>query len=101
LELPSINQVYNELSPNHENLQVVAVEINNDRAGADTFIQENGLNFTFSEADRAFVKKHFNTAGYPNSFIIDQEGIIREHKLGFRNGDEITIKNKLLELLTK
>jgi len=99
VELPRINEIYQELSGQYDNLQVIAIEVNNDRAGAEAFITEHDLQFLFSEADRTFVKDKFNTAGYPNSFIIDAEGVIRQHHLGFRAGDELHVKEELLELL--
>lgn len=99
MELPHIRDIYNELSADHPDLQIIAVEINDDRAGAETFIAENNLEFIFAEADRAFVKEHFNTAGYPNSFIIDRDKVITHHHLGFKEGQEESIKEELLSEL--
>ena len=101
MELPHVQKIYQKLSEQHDDLQVLAVEINDDRKGADTFIKENELTFRFAEADRDFVKANFNTAGYPNTFIIDREGKIRQHHLGFRNGQETQIEEELLVELKK
>lgn len=94
-----MKEVFNELSTSHPDLQIAAIEINDDRAGAEAFIEEHELNFIFSEADRDFVKEHFNTEYYPNTFIIDRDAVIRDHKVGFKVGDEVGIKEKLLTLL--
>jgi hypothetical protein len=99
VELPHIRDVYNSLTEEYPDVQVIAVEINDDREGAEAFIEENNLDFIFSEADRDFVKEKFNTAGYPNNFIIDRDKTIKMHKLGFRPGDEKVIKEELLTLL--
>ena len=96
LELPKLKQVTGALG---RDLQVIAVEINNDKEGAEEFIYNNSLPFTFASADRVFVKKYFNTEGYPNTFLIDREGVIRQHELGYQAGQELDYLNKLQELL--
>lgn len=99
MELPRVQPIFEKYRD--QGLQVLAVEINNDRAGADKFIAEHGLTFIFAAADRAFVKQYFNTATYPNAFIIDREGRIREHKIGFKAGDEVELEAKLKEILAE
>jgi peroxiredoxin len=101
VELPHVQKIYQNLSKQHDDLQILAVEINDDRKGAETFIKENRLTFQFAEADRDFVKATFNTAGYPNTFIIDRDGKIRQHHLGFRDGQEAQIEEELLAVLKK
>ncbi len=98
MELPHVQELYAELKENQD-FQVLAVEINNDREGADTFIDENGLTFIFAEADRNFVETNFNTAGYPNSFLIGKDSRIKQHWRGFREGQEETIRKAVLEEL--
>ena len=96
MELPHIKQLAGALG---RDLQVFAVEINNDRATAEKFIAEHSLPFIFAYADRVFVKKYFNTGGYPNAFMIDRKGVIRDHTLGFQAGQEVTMMQKLQELI--
>ena len=95
MELPQIQKIKEQFK-DHKDLVFLAVEINNDRPRAEKFIKKEGLDFIFSEADRAFVKKYFNTAGYPNSFIIGKDLKIKAHHLGFRPGDEKKIAKELL-----
>ena len=99
MELPHVQKIYEKFSQGFDEFQVLAVEINDDREGADIFIEENGLTFIFSEADRAFVTEKFNTAGFPNSFIINRDATITLHKLGFRDGDEVSLAEQLLKEL--
>lgn len=96
MELPRLKQVAGALG---SGLQVLAVEINNDRPRAEEFIAEHSLPFIFAAADRVFVKRYFNTGGYPNTFMIDRNGVIREHKLGFEMGQEVGMMMKLQELI--
>ncbi len=98
MELPHVQKIYEKLNKPDE-IQIVAVEINEDRKGAEEFIKENGLTFTFAEADRKFVESNFNTAGYPNTFLIGRDGRIRQHHLGFREGQEKELEQEILEVL--
>ncbi len=100
MELPLVKQIQEELK-DRTGLQILAVEINADRAGADKFIAENGLSFIFATADRNFVETNFDTRGYPNSFIIGQDGRIKRHHLGFQADQAPTLKAELLEELEK
>ncbi len=101
MELPHVQKILEKLNQNHEDFQVWAVEINDDRKGAEEFIAEHELTFTFATADRDFVKEHFNTAGYPNTFIIGKDSKIKQHHLGFRNGDEVNLESEVLAELEK
>ena len=98
MELPHVQEMYEELKE-HEAFQVLAVEINDDREGAEAFIEENGLTFIFAEADRNFVETKFNTAYYPNSFLIGMDSRIKQHWVGFREGQEEVVKEAVLEAL--
>jgi len=98
VELPHVQELYTELKENKD-FQVLAVEINDDRDGADTFIEENGLTFLFATADRNFVETKFNTAGYPNSFLIGKDNRIKQHWRGFTDGQEEMIRTAVLEEL--
>ncbi len=96
MELPHVQKIYEKLSKKYDDLQIIAVEINDDREGADKFIEENGLTFIFAAADREFVKEKFNTAYYPNTFIIGRDSRIKQHHVGFRDGQEETLERELL-----
>ena len=98
MELPHVQELLGELKE-HEEFQVLAVEVNDDREGADAFIEEHGLTFTFADDDRNFVETKFNTAYYPNSFLIGKDSTIREHWVGFREGQEEVVKEAILEAL--
>lgn len=100
MELPLVKQIQEELKDRPE-LQILAVEINDDRAGADRFIAENDLHFIFATADRDFVETNFDTRGYPNSFIIGKDGRLKQHHLGFRAEMAPTLKEELLAELDK
>jgi len=99
VELPHVQTIYEKLHEEHPDFQVLAVEINEDRDGADEFVAEHELTFIFASADRDFVGEKFNTAYYPNTFLIDREGRIRQHHVGFSDGDEENLEREILDLL--
>ena len=100
MELPLVQKIYEDLKKPEE-LQIVAVEINEDREGSEKFIKENGLTFIFAEANRKFVESNFNTAGYPNTFLIGKDSRIRQHHRGFRSGQEEQLQQEIVEELKK
>jgi len=100
VELPHVQKIYEKLNKT-EDLQILAVEINDDREGAETFIKEHGLTFIFAEANREFVETNFNTSGYPNTFLIDREGRIRQHHRGFREGQQVELEKEIVEELAR
>jgi hypothetical protein len=100
VELPLVENMRRELA-DQPDLQIVAVEVNDDRTGAEKFIQENELGFIFAEADRDFVETWFATAGYPNSFLIGRDRRIRSHHLGFAPEMAPVIRRELLDELRK
>ncbi len=100
MELPHVQKILEKLNKN-DGLQILAVEINDDREGAEEFIKEHSLTFTFAEADRNFVETNFNTSGYPNSFLIGRDGRIRQHHRGFREGQEVQLEKEILEELSR
>lgn len=99
MELPHVQTIYEKLHEEHPDFQVLAVEINNDRDGADEFIAEHGLTFIFASADRDFVGEKFNTAYYPNTFLIGRDSRIKQHHVGFRESDAENLEREILELL--
>ncbi|HMD61387.1 MAG TPA: TlpA disulfide reductase family protein [Opitutaceae bacterium] len=48
------------------------------------FVEEHGMNYTVVMADDSVVSAFAPIEGYPTTFIIDREGMIRAKKLGSR-----------------
>jgi peroxiredoxin len=66
---------------------LVFVGISVDEDGPEVvrkFMKEHGINYTVVMADEAVVDAFGPIEGYPTTFIIDRDGLIRNKKLGSR-----------------
>jgi peroxiredoxin len=81
-EMPRIQQLYSELGA--EGLTVVAVSI--DNPGMTTairdFKKEMGLTFEVVHDESGRIRDNYQTAGVPETFLIDRTGVIRRRLIG-------------------
>ena len=85
-EMPSMEKLYQELKG--EPFEILAVNI--DASGAKAvlpFMTENKLSFPALMDPKGDIKSLYQTTGVPESFIIDEEGIIVEKIMGPRDWD--------------
>jgi peroxiredoxin len=66
-----------------DGLVVIGVSVDTDGPGpVKKFIKEMGINYTIVMADDTIQDKYGPLQGYPTTFIIDRDGLIRGSKLG-------------------
>lgn len=94
--LPALNRLYQQLKP--EGFQIVAVNLDEDRAEALAFLQQNPVSYPVV-TDQGPLAEQFGVLGMPSGFLIDRAGKIRHIHLGFRIGDEARLKRHILQLL--
>ncbi len=100
MELPRLQPLYETYRD--RGFEVVAIERQRDTERATKFIEENGLTYTFlenGEGDDEVVRAVFGVRGFPTSFLVDRDGMIRYYHLGFEEGDEDTIAKEIESLL--
>jgi peroxiredoxin len=86
LEMPAF-QSRSTLYPD----EIVVVAINNaeDPQDIQTFVDELRLDFEILLDPDAAVQRLYLVRGYPTTFIIDQEGVIRVQHVGLINEDQL------------
>lgn len=98
MELPRLEALWKK----HGNLgfSVVAVEATRDRERAMKFIGEKTLTYHFLENDEKndVVRDTFGVTSFPTAFLIDRDGRIMYHHVGFEKGDEVELERQILEL---
>jgi peroxiredoxin len=82
VEMPSIEALHKTLGP--RGLKVVAVSIDDPGTEAQVrdFVKQYGLTFDVLYDPRGNVSKDYQTTGYPETFIIGRDGIIRRKLIG-------------------
>ena len=80
-EMPSIERVHREFASS--GLRVIAVsKTGSDKALRD-FAWERGYTFPILRDDRESTHRAYGVSGYPRTFIIDRDGVIRGEQFGY------------------
>jgi peroxiredoxin len=83
-EMPSMQYLYNTLKG--KNFEMVAVSI--DSKGGSTvqeFVEQYGISFPVLHDRKGKIKELYKTTGVPETFIIDQNGVVAEKVWGPRD----------------
>ena len=97
-EMPSMEVLYNNLSG--QNFEIVAVSV--DKDGPDkvkAFAAKYGITFPILHDQHGSVKETYKTTGVPETFIIDQNGVIAEKVWGPRDWTLRSSVTTILDLL--
>ena len=100
-EMPSMQILYNELKSQNQPFEMVAVSI--DKEGPEVvrkFVERYNITFTVLHDRKGRIKDTYKTTGVPETFIIDQRGIIAEKVWGprdWRTRDSVKTIMDLLE----
>lgn len=80
-EMPAMEQIYKELGPKGFKIAAVSVD-EGDTKDVLAFAEEFGLTFDILHDGDGSVQKAFQTIMFPESFLIDQDGIIVKKIIG-------------------
>ncbi|MBI5236166.1 MAG: TlpA family protein disulfide reductase [Deltaproteobacteria bacterium] len=96
-ELPSMQQLHQTL--NGQPFEMLAVSIDSDTEPVKKFISAYGLTFTVLHDRNGKMKDRYKTTGVPETFIIDQNGVVAEKIMGPRNWALASSITSVVELL--
>jgi cytochrome c biogenesis protein CcmG/thiol:disulfide interchange protein DsbE len=100
-EMPSLEKLYHELGP--QGLKIVAVSI--DQPGMEDaireFKKEFGLTFEVLYAPDGKIRDDYQATGFPETFIIGRDGVIRKRVIAATDWDAEPQKALLRELLAE
>jgi peroxiredoxin len=86
LEMPLIQDRYQEYSTS---LMVLAVDADEPYDNIRDFVYDTEITFEVLQDPDGRIQGLYNIQGYPTSFFIDTEGIIRAIQIGGLTGDQI------------
>lgn len=91
----------NELQQRHaaQGLVVVAVNLDQDRALADEFLEKTPAGFKVEFDQQGALAKQFGVQAMPTSFLIDRNGRIRVRHAGFREAQRAEREQQIQQLL--
>ncbi|MDQ7001111.1 MAG: TlpA disulfide reductase family protein [Ghiorsea sp.] len=79
-EVPSMVKIYNQLKD--KGFEIVAVSVDKSRDDVVKFVQEQNMNFTVLHDVNSSTAQEWGVFRYPETFIIDRNGKIRQHLNG-------------------
>ena len=80
-EMPSLERLHRALGK--EGLAVVAVSVDEDEQALRKFVEEHKLTFPILRDPGARIAAGaYRTTGYPETFELDPQGVVREHYVG-------------------
>jgi peroxiredoxin len=86
LEMPAIESRFEE----HKlDLMVLGIDFDEPASDVQTFVQELGLTFTILLDPGGEVQKLYRIRGYPSTYIVDSDGVVRIQHIGVMTGDQL------------
>jgi peroxiredoxin len=83
-----------------DKFEIVAVSVDNEaRSVVKKYADNLGLTFTLLHDKRGKVKEKYKTTGVPETFILDQNGIVAERVVGERNWSSESNIYTILDLI--
>ena len=103
VEMPAIEKLHQELGP--KGLKVVAVSVDERGAALDaairSYITRHGLTFDVLHDTTFDIEKAYQTTGYPETFIIGRDGVIRKKIIGAHDWSSPADRVLVSELLAE
>jgi cytochrome c biogenesis protein CcmG, thiol:disulfide interchange protein DsbE len=96
---PWLNTMQRKYGP--AGLQVIAVNLDKDRALADAFLAEVPAEFALRFDSGAALAKQFEVQTMPSSFLIDADGQVLASHFGFRTADTADYEHAIEAALAK
>lgn len=85
-EMPAMQTLYDRYRD--DGLVMIAVNVREDRAQVQEFIDRLGLSYPVALDSNGSVTNLYNVRGFPTTMIIDREGTVIGVKLGYHDWDE-------------
>lgn len=100
-EMPSMQIMYQVLKKSYPDFELLAVSVDSKEADVvESFVKKYGITFPVLHDKKGRIKEIYKTTGVPETFIIDQNGIIAEKVLGPRNWTKQDSVRTVIEILT-
>ena len=96
---PWLNSMHRKYGP--EGLQIIAVNLDKDRALADAFLAEVPAEFALRFDPAGALAKQYGVQAMPSSFLIDLDGNVLATHAGFRTADTADYEQAITDALSK
>lgn len=80
---------------------VIAVNVDRDRAAADAFLEKNPVHARIVYDPEGTLAAFYGLERMPSSFLYDREGTLRERHIGFSKETAAALESSIESLLTR
>ncbi len=81
--------------------QVLGINLDAERSHAEAFLLKHPVHFSLAANPGADCPKDFGVAGMPAGYLIDRQGRIRHHHLGYKASHAASLRTHLEQLLNE
>jgi len=96
-EMPAMQRLYAELQP--LGFELLAVSVDKEAPEVAAFRDKMSLTFPILLDSDESVSRLYQTAGYPESLLIDRDGVVVERYVGPREWDDAAYVERIRKLL--
>ena len=96
-EMPAMERLYQQLHP--RGFELLAISVDKEAPEVAAFRDRLGLSFPILLDPSEDVSRRYQTAGYPESLLIDREGVVVERYVGPREWDDPAYVERIRALL--
>jgi thiol-disulfide isomerase/thioredoxin len=96
---PLLNKLHEKLKA--KGFEVVAVNLDEDKANAEKFLKEFPVSFTVLRDAKGEWADQFVVESMPTSFILDKQGVVQNIHHGFASADIKELEEKITKLLAQ
>lgn len=86
VEMPAIQSRFEQ---HHPELEVLAINFDEPANQVQAYVQELGLTFTVLLDPGGEVQRLYRIRGYPSTYIVDEDGIIRVQHIGLMTEEQL------------
>jgi peroxiredoxin len=87
-EMPLLQSTYEAHQPE---LVILAVNVNDAVGSVERFVEEMSLTFPILLDETGSVRMQFQVRGYPTTYFVDGDGVLREQFIGELNQEQIDV----------
>ena len=99
-EIPYIQEIFEDKEWIDRGLVILAINLGEDSSTVTEFMQAYGLSFTVLLDSKLHVAQEYNIRPIPTTFLIDEDGIIQDIKIGSFPG-KAEIEQRMLNAIVK
>jgi peroxiredoxin len=100
-EMPGLQRLYEEYQSKGLRIAAVSVDMQHMEKDIREFARRYGLTFDVLYDWKQAIARDYMTTGYPETFIIGRDGVIRFHMIGPVDRDSVQLRATITKLLAE